>query len=138
MLRIARFALPLLTVLAIVAVPIASAGTHYSGTLSSSSPTGECSAYSGSATGFACDGWNNWDYSRLYFNSGGTAKWGFIFNDGTNNMYIKSSGSVSAGTTVTVVWNDGIFSSPTHYNRPGCTGAGTGSSPNVNCISLIF
>jgi hypothetical protein len=125
--------------LMVVSAPGATTSAYYYGTMSASTPTGECSAFPPSQTGVACHGWNYWDYSRVVFVTSGRIRWGFIFNNGTNDMYVKDSGTVGANTTVTVVWNDSFFGGGvTHYNRALCGAMGTGSSPTVSCQALIF
>jgi hypothetical protein len=122
-------------------VPLASATTNnywgYNNISSTNPPAGTCTI-DGSAwpAGFACSGWNYWDYSQIdrASSSGGEVRFGFRFTSIDAMIFANTT----TGGTYTRKWDDPIFSPyQTHYNRAMCSYGG-GNRTYVQCRALIF
>jgi hypothetical protein len=104
---------------------------------STNPPAGTCTVDGyGYPAGYACSGWNYWDYSQIdrASSSGGNVVVGFRF---TSTSYIGGNDTTTGGT-YTIKWNDPIFgSAPTHYNRAACY-YWSGNRTYVQCRDLIF
>ena len=138
--RIGLVAVALVGVMLLMA-PSASATTTpywgYNYISSTNPPVGTCSVdgvvY---AAGYACSGWNYWDYSQIdrASSSGGHVVVGFRF---TGTSFIGGNDTTTGGT-YTIKWNDPIFgTAATHCNRAACFYFG-GNKTYVQCRDLIF
>ena len=128
--------------LAVVAMTIVVAGAQaattvywgYNNLTASNPPAGTCP---GSASGIACSGSNNWDFSQVDWTSGRSSfALGFICSSNGLLVGRLMSGS-EAFNTYTVRWSDYC---PTHYNRAAVAhlNGGSGSYNYLQARALIF
>jgi len=100
----------------------------------SNPPAGTCP---GAASGIACSGWNNWDYSQVDWTSGRSSfTLGFICSSNGLLVGRLMFGTESFGT-YTVLWSNYC---PTHYNRAAVAHIDGGSQTYnyLQARALIF
>lgn len=125
--------------LALPAAASATINTYYGyNYLTSTSPTNAClSVFPSGSTGLACDGYNNWDRSRVYKNSGGWIKVGFWSSSGPTDYYFEFTGTINNPPIVVLRTDVGAPS----YNATFCGydyGMAPTASSYVQCQSIIF
>jgi hypothetical protein len=120
-------------------VPVALATTvnyfGYANLTANNPPASSC--FSGSASGLACSGWTDWDYSQAGWNSGQSA-WALGFLCQADGLV---HGRLFYGTegfgTYTAQWSDYC---PGHYNRAAVehVNGGNGSYNYLQARALKF